>query len=165
LSEGYLKVSGLLPLSSGRLVFRHDTCSLAARRLALIGAVVALAAAPLLVPQIISAASAAAKTTYIPARWASTGEVPWVPERTKESANVILLWGVQAGPAAITGWQVGGVTTAGQSITQIWGGSAAASGTVRNAAYNGTPAAGATATFGFIGTGSTGTPALTCAGS
>src|SRR6187551_969877 len=67
------------------------------RRLALIGAVAALAAAPLLVPQIVSTASAAAKTTYIPARWASTGEVPWVAERTKESANFILLWGDRSG--------------------------------------------------------------------
>src|SRR5688500_4224239 len=42
-------------------------------------------------------ARAAAKTTYIPARWASTGEVPWVPERTRESANFILLWGDRSG--------------------------------------------------------------------
>ncbi|MEU6719136.1 DUF6055 domain-containing protein [Nonomuraea sp. NPDC046802] len=43
------------------------------------------------------AASAAAKTVYIPARWASTGEVPWVRERTKESTNFILLWGDRSG--------------------------------------------------------------------
>ncbi|MCP2355588.1 hypothetical protein HD597_002608 [Nonomuraea thailandensis] len=42
-------------------------------------------------------ATAAAKTVYIPARWATTGEVPWVPARTKESANFILLWGDRSG--------------------------------------------------------------------
>jgi hypothetical protein len=72
---------------------------------------------------------------------------------------------VKAGPAAITGWQVGGVTVAGQTISQIWGGTADGSGTVRNAAYNGTIAAGATATFGFIGTGTPAAPTPTCAGS
>jgi hypothetical protein len=71
---------------------------LTGRRLALAGIVAALALAPIAVPQIVAGASAAAaKTTYIPARWASTGEVPWVPERTKESANFILLWGDRSG--------------------------------------------------------------------
>jgi hypothetical protein len=72
---------------------------------------------------------------------------------------------IKAGPAAITGWQVGGVTAADQTITQVWGGTVSGTGTVRNAAYNGTLAAGATATFGFIGSGTPATPALTCAGS
>ncbi|MBG0814596.1 DUF6055 domain-containing protein [Planomonospora sp. ID82291] len=42
-------------------------------------------------------ASALAKTVFIPERWAKTGEVPWVKERTKESANFVLLWGDKAG--------------------------------------------------------------------
>ena len=42
-------------------------------------------------------AFAAAKTVYIPASWASTGEVPWAQNRTKESANFILLWGEKSG--------------------------------------------------------------------
>ncbi|WP_197093743.1 DUF6055 domain-containing protein [Nonomuraea sp. SBT364] len=42
-------------------------------------------------------AQAAAKTVYIPSRWASTGEVPWAAERTRESANFILLWGDRSG--------------------------------------------------------------------
>jgi hypothetical protein len=67
------------------------------RRLILAGAVTVLAVVPLAVPQLIATASAAAKTTWIPARWAGTGEVPWVPERTKESANFILLWGDRSG--------------------------------------------------------------------
>lgn len=42
-------------------------------------------------------AFAAAKTVYIPARWTQTGEVPWTPERTRESTNFILLWGERSG--------------------------------------------------------------------
>ncbi|GAB2596052.1 Svx/AvrXca family virulence/avirulence protein [Streptomyces capparidis] len=40
---------------------------------------------------------AAAKTVYIPARWTQTGEVPWRQERTRESANFVLLWGERSG--------------------------------------------------------------------
>jgi hypothetical protein len=43
------------------------------------------------------AAVTAAKTVYIPPGWASTGEVPWAQNRTKESANFILLWGEKSG--------------------------------------------------------------------
>ncbi|MEU4422291.1 DUF6055 domain-containing protein [Actinoplanes sp. NPDC024001] len=55
-----------------------------------------------LVPQIMSNASAAAKTVFIPERWTRTGEVPWAPDRTRESNNFILLWGEKSGtnPAA-----------------------------------------------------------------
>src|SRR6185295_6019697 len=64
------------------------------RRAALIaGALAALGAASFLAPNLMPKASAAAKTVYIPASWASTGEVPWAQNRTKESANFILLWG------------------------------------------------------------------------
>jgi hypothetical protein len=47
-------------------------------------------------------AFAAAKTVYIPPSWKSTGEVPWSADRTRESANFILLWGEKSGtnPAA-----------------------------------------------------------------
>ncbi|MFF3332464.1 DUF6055 domain-containing protein [Streptomyces sp. NPDC002888] len=41
--------------------------------------------------------AAAAKTVYIPPSWASTGEVPWAQNRTRESANFILLWGEKSG--------------------------------------------------------------------
>lgn len=43
------------------------------------------------------ARTAAAKSVYIPPSWASTGEVPWAQNRTKESANFILLWGEKSG--------------------------------------------------------------------
>ncbi|MFB4270898.1 DUF6055 domain-containing protein [Nonomuraea sp. GTA35] len=63
---------------------------MASRVAALLCLVLALLTAP-------AQASAAAKTVYIPARWQSTGEVPWVSSRTKESANFILLWGDRSG--------------------------------------------------------------------
>ncbi|MFD1365417.1 DUF6055 domain-containing protein [Actinoplanes sichuanensis] len=50
-----------------------------------------------LVPQIMSRASAATKSVYIPESWTRTGEVPWTAERTKESNNFILLWGEKSG--------------------------------------------------------------------
>ena len=42
-------------------------------------------------------AVAATKTVYIPSSWASTGDVPWAKDRTRESANFILLWGERSG--------------------------------------------------------------------
>ncbi|BAL89726.1 hypothetical protein AMIS_45060 [Actinoplanes missouriensis 431] len=44
-----------------------------------------------------AAARAAAKSVYLPARWTQTGEVPWAADRTRESANFILLWGEKSG--------------------------------------------------------------------
>ncbi|WP_347405370.1 cellulose-binding domain-containing protein [Micromonospora sp. WMMD980] len=62
---------------------------------------------------------------------------------------------VTAGATAIRGWTVSWTFPNGQVINQIWGGSHTQSGanvTVRNVDYNGTLAAGASTTFGFIGT-------------
>jgi hypothetical protein len=67
------------------------------RRAAVVLVVAAFALLPLAVPDLLPRASAAVKTVYIPARWASTGEVPWVSSRTRESTNFILLWGDRAG--------------------------------------------------------------------
>ncbi len=58
---------------------------------------VAALTVPLVLPNLLSQAAAAAKTVYIPPSWTQTGEVPWVPERTKESANFVLLWGEKSG--------------------------------------------------------------------
>ncbi|MDM7854790.1 cellulose binding domain-containing protein [Cellulomonas alba] len=69
---------------------------------------------------------------------------------------------VTAGSAAITSWTV---TLSDTSVSSLWNGVVTASGstaTVRNASYNGSVAAGGTTTFGFLGTGSPGTPHLTC---
>jgi xyloglucan-specific exo-beta-1,4-glucanase len=63
------------------------------------------------------------------------------------------------GTAATTGWKAGWTYTAGQTVTQSWGGTATQSGSavsVVNAGYNGVLSSGASTTFGFLG-GSTGT--------
>ncbi|QLQ35400.1 cellulose binding domain-containing protein [Micromonospora robiginosa] len=72
---------------------------------------------------------------------------------------------VTAGAAAIGGWRVSWTLAGGQSITQLWGGRNAPSGStqnVSNEAWNGSLAAGASTTFGFTANGSATTPSLTC---
>ncbi|WFE35269.1 glycoside hydrolase N-terminal domain-containing protein [Micromonospora sp. WMMD975] len=61
---------------------------------------------------------------------------------------------VTAGATAIRGWTVSWTFPNGQVINQIWSGTHTQNGanvTVRNADYNGALAAGASTTFGFIG--------------
>ncbi len=74
---------------------------------------------------------------------------------------------VTAGAAAITGWTVRWTYANGQSVTQAWNASVSSSGsayTARNVDYNGRLGAGASTSFGFIGTwqGTNSTPAVTC---
>ena len=72
---------------------------------------------------------------------------------------------VTAGSSAITGWTVKWTLASGQSISQLWSGTLATSGsnvTVTNAGYNGSLAAGASTTFGFTANGAPSTPTLTC---
>lgn len=57
------------------------------------------------------------------------------------------------GTAATKSWAVGWTYTAGQTVTQLWGGTLAQTGTavkVTNASYNGAVAAGGATTFGFL---------------
>ncbi|MET8579023.1 GDSL-type esterase/lipase family protein [Streptomyces sp. NPDC005012] len=69
--------------------------------------------------------------------------------------------------APIAGWAVSGAPSGGARITQVWNGSltTAADGTfkVTDMAWNGTPAPGASVTFGLIAatTGASGTPPVT----
>ncbi|WP_030437772.1 cellulose binding domain-containing protein [Actinoplanes subtropicus] len=75
---------------------------------------------------------------------------------------------VTAGTAALTGWRVSWTFADGQTITQMWGGRNTSSGSVQNVAnetWNGSLAAGASTTFGFLGTwnGANSVPAMTCA--
>ncbi|REF98228.1 mannan endo-1,4-beta-mannosidase [Asanoa ferruginea] len=77
---------------------------------------------------------------------------------------------VTAGSAAISGWAVGWTWANGQQISQSWNTTLTTSGsavTARNVSYNGTLGAGASATFGFLGssTGSNTSPAPTCTAS
>jgi predicted alpha/beta-hydrolase family hydrolase len=65
---------------------------------------------------------------------------------------------------AINGWSLTWSFTAGQTVTQLWNGSFTQSGAqvkVTNAAWNGSIAAGGTASFGFNGTTTTTNPVPT----
>jgi hypothetical protein len=77
---------------------------------------------------------------------------------------------VTAGTSAINGWTVSWTLAGGETISQSWNATVTSQGTAvtaRNASHNGSVAAGASTTFGFLGstTGTPGTPALTCTGS
>jgi mannan endo-1,4-beta-mannosidase len=78
---------------------------------------------------------------------------------------------VTAGSSAINGWTATWTFANGQAVSQAWGATITSSGstvTARNVAYNGRLAAGASTTFGFIGSwnGANNAPAaLTCAAS
>jgi endo-1,4-beta-xylanase len=77
---------------------------------------------------------------------------------------------VTAGSAPISGWSVSWTFTNGQTITQIWNATASGSPTVtaRNVSYNGNLGAGATTTFGFLGSwnGTNSVPSpITCSAS
>ena len=72
---------------------------------------------------------------------------------------------VQAGSSSVSGWTVSWSWPGGQAINNLWNGTQSGSTsnvTVRNAAYNGSIAAGSSTTFGFTATGSPATPTLTC---
>ncbi|MFY1620246.1 cellulase family glycosylhydrolase [Micromonospora sp. WMMD736] len=74
---------------------------------------------------------------------------------------------VTAGASAITGWTTRWTLANGQSVTQSWNATVTSSGstvTARNADYNGRLAAGASATFGFLGgwSGTNPTPQVSC---
>ncbi|MDQ7910588.1 cellulase family glycosylhydrolase [Phytohabitans sp. ZYX-F-186] len=75
---------------------------------------------------------------------------------------------VTAGGSAISGWTVTLTFPNGQGVTQAWNATVTTSGataTARNVGYNGALGAGASTTFGFLGSwnGGNGAPTLTCA--
>ncbi|MFC7759992.1 cellulose binding domain-containing protein [Catellatospora bangladeshensis] len=72
---------------------------------------------------------------------------------------------VTAGSSAITGWTVQWTLSSGQTITQVWSGTLSTSGSavaIRNVSYNGSLAANASTTFGFLAGGTPSAPTLTC---
>jgi mannan endo-1,4-beta-mannosidase len=74
---------------------------------------------------------------------------------------------VTAGNAAVGNWTVTLAFPNGQTVTQVWSATVTSSGstvTARNVGYNGSLAAGASTTFGFLGSwaGTNGVPAVTC---
>ncbi|MBQ0994191.1 cellulase family glycosylhydrolase [Micromonospora sp. H61] len=77
---------------------------------------------------------------------------------------------VTAGARAITGWTAGWIFANGQRVTQSWNVALTSSGTTvtaRNTDYNGRLAAGASASFGFLGswTGTNSLPVVSCTAS
>jgi cytochrome c len=77
---------------------------------------------------------------------------------------------ITAGSESISGWTVTWTLSSGQSVSQFWSVDLTSSGTsvtARNVAYNGSLNAGASAAFGFIGSGSAAAaaPSLTCTAS
>ncbi|MGA4726396.1 CotH kinase family protein [Micromonospora taraxaci] len=74
---------------------------------------------------------------------------------------------VTAGTSAINNWTVTWTFAGGQSVTQAWNATVTSQGSAvsaRNVAYNGALAAGASTTFGFLGSssGTPSTPTLSC---
>jgi len=72
---------------------------------------------------------------------------------------------VTAGTAAIKTWTVRLTYGSAPTLQQSWNATATVSGnvlTATNASYNGALGAGGTATFGFINSGTSSTPAVTC---
>lgn len=64
---------------------------------------------------------------------------------------------VKAGSRALNGWVVRGTLPSGVSLSNVWNGRSTTSSTslvVANEAYNGALGAGASTSFGFVGTGS-----------
>ncbi|WP_433830648.1 cellulase family glycosylhydrolase [Actinoplanes sp. CA-015351] len=77
---------------------------------------------------------------------------------------------VTAGTAAINGWTLTWTFANGQKVSNAWSADVTSSGpavTARNASWNGKLAAGATTSFGFLGswTGTNAVPAVTCTAS
>ncbi|MFI7079543.1 CotH kinase family protein [Micromonospora sp. NPDC049903] len=77
---------------------------------------------------------------------------------------------VTAGSRAISGWTVTWTFAGGQTVSQAWNATVTSQGsavTARNVSYNGTLAAGASTTFGFLGstTGTPSAPTPTCTAS
>ncbi len=72
-----------------------------------------------------------------------------------------------AGTGGINAWTVNLSWPGGQQITSAWNATVTTSGataTAKNVSYNGKVAAGASTSFGFLGTttGAAGSPTLTC---
>jgi cellulase/cellobiase CelA1 len=77
---------------------------------------------------------------------------------------------VTAGSAAISNWTVTWTFANGQTVTQFWSTTLTSSGssvTAKNVSYNGSLAAGASTTFGFLAssTGTNTAPTPTCTAS
>ncbi|GAA1763521.1 lytic polysaccharide monooxygenase [Luedemannella helvata] len=69
------------------------------------------------------------------------------------------------GSSTTNAWTATLTSPSGQTITQVWSGTGSSSGsttTVKNANWNGTLGGGASTAFGFIGSGTTTAPTVSC---
>ncbi|WP_447008498.1 cellulose binding domain-containing protein [Saccharothrix isguenensis] len=69
------------------------------------------------------------------------------------------------GATGINGWTVSWAKPGGQTVTSLWNGrwtQTATSVSVDDVGWNGTLAAGASGSFGYVASGATSTPELTC---
>ncbi|MEV6802047.1 cellulose binding domain-containing protein [Micromonospora rifamycinica] len=110
--------------------------------------------------------------TTPPATPSPTGTTPPPTGQVGATYRIVNTWSggyqaevtVTAGSAPINGWTVRWTMAGGATISQLWNGTLSTSGssvTVRNAAYNGSLAANASTTFGFLVNGAPTTPPLT----
>ncbi|MBN1174832.1 MAG: glycoside hydrolase family 9 protein [Micromonosporaceae bacterium] len=119
-------------------------------------------------------ASASASASASPSASASASTSP-LPSSSGCTASLVVTntWQggfqadvtVKAGSASISGWKVLWTLASGQTVSQAWNATVTASGstaTAANTAWNGALAAGGTTAFGFIATGSSSVPTLTC---
>ncbi|MFE5338261.1 cellulase family glycosylhydrolase [Isoptericola sp. NPDC056573] len=118
------------------------------------------------------------RETAVEASWFGGGTEPTDPptdDACTATVRVVASWSggwqgeviVTAGDAAVDGWDVAFALPTGVTVAQVWGGEATSDADgvhVTHAAWNRTLAAGATATAGFIGTGSapSAAPTATC---
>jgi endo-1,4-beta-xylanase len=73
---------------------------------------------------------------------------------------------VKAGSSAVSGWSLNWSFPSGTAITQAWNATIAGATnvTARNVDWNGSLGAGASTSFGFIGSGTPATPSVSCSG-
>ncbi|MFV2009128.1 MULTISPECIES: ThuA domain-containing protein [unclassified Micromonospora] len=139
-------------------------------------------APPTTAPPTTAPPTTAPPTTAPPTTAPPTTAPPTTPPPTGSSCSaaysVIGQWQggfqgevrVTAGSASISGWTVTWTFTGGQTVSQSWSATVTSSGanvTARNVSYNGSLGAGASTTFGFIGSGNNGTnvSSLSCTAS
>ena len=99
-----------------------------------------------------------------------------VPRTCSAAARTVQSWPggfqaevtVTAGESKIYGWSVSWTLDSGQTMRDLWNGVHTVNGstvTTTNTSWNGTLAAGASTTFGFLVSGTGSAPAMTCAAS
>ncbi|MFI9571723.1 cellulase family glycosylhydrolase [Microbispora rosea] len=129
-------------------------------------------------PPVSPSPSPSASPSASPSRSPSPSPSPGGAKGCAATYTVTNQWGggfqgevtVKAGSSAVSGWTVTWTYANGQAITQVWNATVTSNGssiTARNVSYNGGLGAGASTSFGFLGSwnGANGVPAVSCAAS